>query len=97
MMDERANDRHSVSLDADSLGDPVYYRRDTVGPSKLVFTGDAADYVAGELSAARSERTRKAIVAEYAALYAEPQMPALRLQRILDEFSLRLLDSSAVR
>jgi hypothetical protein len=97
MSSERGNDRHSVSLDADNLGDPVYYRRDAVGPSKLVFTGDAADYVAGELSAARSERTRMALVAEYAVLYAQPAMPALQLHRILDEFALRLLDSSAVR
>ncbi len=85
-----------VKLDAERLGDPEYENGKGV-EARLVFYGPAADYVAEMLDEARSVRVRQALVREYTTMFASSSMPARDLEKILSEFALRLLDSSAVR
>lgn len=88
-----------VHLEASKLGDPEYITHE-VRASELRFTGDAADYVAGILSAMRAERTLKQMTGVYAEIYsrhADAGMSRQTIQDLLDEFARNLLSSDAVK
>lgn len=86
-----------IHLDADRLGDPYFSPEEC----SLIFRGEAARYVAETLNAELAERERRRLVHKYVALHGKLQKadtgPSMSMEGLLDEFSLALLGSSAVR